>query len=147
VQFVFISFIGAYVVRMGRYRTYIVSFALSAEDFKRLDELSRSFGISRSRLVRDIVHRYLDEVYAKKQLPSTNNGVNNNKQQRRKLVLTNVRKVIVCESCGYILAEVPLNVSELHDTLICPRCRSIHLSLAIIPAQDKKPTNEQSTTC
>jgi len=126
---------------MGRYRSYIVSFVLSVEDVKRLDELSNSLGISRSRLVRDIVHRYLDEASVEKRLP----GADKVGPQRRAFVLGSVKKVVVCDSCGYILAEVPLDVAELHDTLICPRCRSTRLSLALVPVQNDNPTSRQNT--
>jgi len=127
---------------MGRYRSYIVSFVLSVEDVKRLDELSRSLGVPRSRLVRDIVRRYLDETSMGKRMPS----VNDIKLQRRAFVLGSVKKVVVCDTCGYVLAEVPLDVGELHDTLICPRCRGTRLSLALVPVQSDNPTTEQNTT-
>ncbi len=140
-QFVFYFLHRAYVVRMGKYRTYIVSFALSAEYVRKLDELSRSLGISRSRLVSEIVRKYIDEASARGQLPSVNNA----KPRRQKLVLTRAKKVVVCDSCGYILAEVPLDVKELNDPLICPRCRSTKLSLTIILTQNDNPTNEQNT--
>jgi len=126
---------------MGRYRSYIVSFVLSVEDVRRLDELSRSLGVPRSRLVRDIVRRYLDEASMRKQLP----GADKAGPQRRAFVLGSVKKVVVCDSCGYVLAEVPLDVGELHDTLICPRCRSTRLSLALVPVQNNNPTSGQNT--
>lgn len=139
--FVFISFMWVCTVHMGRYRSYIVSFVLSVEDVRRLDELSRSLGVSRSRLVRDIVRRYLDEASMGKQLP----GADKVEPQRRAFVLGSVKKVVVCDSCGYVLAEVPLDVGELHDTLICPRCRGTRLSLAIIPMQNDNLTSGQNT--
>jgi len=82
---------------MGRYRSYIVSFVLSVEDVRRLDELSNSLGVPRSRLVRDIVRRYLDEASMRKQLP----GADKVEPQRRAFVLGSVKKVVVCDSCGY----------------------------------------------
>lgn len=139
--FVFISFMWVCTVHMGRYRSYIVSFVLSVEDVRRLNELSRSLGVSRSRLVRDIVRRYLDEASMGKRLP----GADKVEPQRRAFVLGSVKKVVVCDSCGYVLAEVPLDVGKLHDTLICPRCRSTRLSLALVPVQSDNPASGQNT--